>query len=239
MEEDDFEPVDASAITLDPAITPEIFTQWRSPRFGASNPERMNNPFWEWMVRTRLDGFQANEKLGSADSMQAGPIWCFRRFGQSSTKLADGREILIGGEHEDFYDPDFYIYNDVVVKYPNGHVDIFGYPNEEFPPTDFHTATPAGERIILIGALAHPAERKCGVTQILTLDLATMKIAMRASRGANPGWIFEHEAQLSDDGGFIVVKGGQIAREPNTFVDNIDEWKLDLATMGWQRLTAR
>ena len=29
---------------LDPAVTPELFREWRSPRFGRSNPERLNNP---------------------------------------------------------------------------------------------------------------------------------------------------------------------------------------------------
>lgn len=40
------------------------------------------------------------------------PVWCFNRFGATRTKLPDGRTVCIGGEHEDFYDPDFYIYND-------------------------------------------------------------------------------------------------------------------------------
>lgn len=237
--EDEFEPVDASQIIVDPAITPDAFAAWRSPRFGRTNPQRMNNPFWDWMVRTRLDGFQANEKLNGPDSFEAGPVWCFRRFGQSRTKLADGREILVGGEHEDSYDPDFCIYNDVTVKHPNGQIDIFGYPKEQFPPTDFHSATLVDGRIILIGALGYHTERKPGVTQVLTLDPATMKISSLECSGANPGWIFEHEAQLSDDRSSIVVSGGQIAREPNALIDNIDEWKLDLATRSWQRLTAR
>lgn len=236
--DDEFEPVDASQITVDSAITPEIFAEWRSPRFGSTNPERMNNPFWEWMIRTRLNGFQGNEKLNGPDSFEAGPTWCFTRFGQSRTTLPDNREILIAGEHEDHYDPDFFIYNDVVVKHPNGQIDIFGYPKEAFPPTDFHTATLVGGKILLIGSLGYPAERKPGVTQILTLDPATMKISLCESSGASPGWIFEHSAELSEDGHSIVVKGGKIAREPNTFVDNIDEWKLDLSNRTWERLTA-
>jgi hypothetical protein len=237
--DDDLDEVDAAKIDVDPLITPELFAQWRSPRFGRTNPERMNNPFWEWMIRTRLNAYLGNEKLGGPSSCDAGPTWCFTRFGQSHTTLPDGREIFIAGEHEDFYDSDFFIYNDVIVKHPDGQIDIFGYPREEFPPTDFHTATLDGDKIIIIGSLGYPAERKPGVTQIFTLDPATMKIAPRESSGAKPGWIFEHQAKLSDDGSLVIVTGGQIAREPNTFVDNIDEWELDLQTMTWQRLTAR
>jgi len=55
--------------------------------------------------------------------------------------LPDGREVLIAGEHEDYYDPDFFIYNDVVVRAPDGKFAIYGYSKEAFPPTDFHTAT--------------------------------------------------------------------------------------------------
>ena len=43
------------------------------------------------------------------------PFWSWQRFGRTSTALPDGRVIHIAGEHEDFYDPDFCIYNDVMV----------------------------------------------------------------------------------------------------------------------------
>jgi hypothetical protein len=95
---------------------------------------------------------------------------CFSRFGGTVTKLPDGRFVHIGGEHEDFYDPDFCIYNDVVViatpqlsnpatssmpedDIPDDYdialprvvapenITIYGYPIDVFPPTDFHTST--------------------------------------------------------------------------------------------------
>ena len=78
----------------------------------------MNNPVWEWLVRCRVSAYWANEEFNGPSSFEAGPCWCFRRFGQSKTELPDGRVVLIGGEHEDSYDPDFYIYNDVVVRGP-------------------------------------------------------------------------------------------------------------------------
>lgn len=75
------------------------------------------------------------------------PVWCFHRFGKSITEFPDGRIIEIGGEHEDYYDPDFCIYNDVVVHYGGGRFEIFGYPEEVFPPTDSHSATLVGDVI--------------------------------------------------------------------------------------------
>ena len=101
--------------------------------------------------------------------MDAGPGRCFDRFGQSSNQLPDGRVVCIAGEHEDSYDPDFYIYNDVVIQQPDGRIDIFGYPREVFPPTDFHTATLVGNRIVLIGSLGYPDERRPGETPVTSV----------------------------------------------------------------------
>ena len=131
---------------LDSAVNRELFVKWRTPSFGSANPERMNNPVWEWLVRSKLSAYQATQRLRGPSALKAGPGWCFDRFGQSSTKLPDGRVVLIAGEHEDAYDPDFYIYNDVVVQHPDGSLDIYGYPRDEFPPTDFHSATLVSNR---------------------------------------------------------------------------------------------
>jgi hypothetical protein len=102
--EDDDEP---RQIPADSTLTPELFRQWRSPRHGSANPERMNNPLWEWLIKARISAFQATEQFHGPDPFDVGPGWCFRRFGQSKTRLSDGRLVLIAGEHEDHYDPDF------------------------------------------------------------------------------------------------------------------------------------
>src|SRR6185369_11799713 len=97
------------------------------------------------------------------------------RFGQSSTLLGDGRRIAIAGEHEDYYDPDFYIYNDVIVHHPSGEVDIYCYPREVFSPTDFHSATLVGDRIVLIGRLGYSGTRMPEVTPVYALDTSTYR----------------------------------------------------------------
>ena len=76
-----------------------------------------------------------------------------KRFGQSLTLLPDGLAVQIGGEHEDYYDPDFCIYNDVFVHERDGSITIYGYPESAFPPTDFRTATLVGDSIYVIGSL--------------------------------------------------------------------------------------
>ena len=123
---------------LDPAITPELHRTWRNPRRGTSHPERMDNPVWDWLIRSAFGSFHLNQRLGGPASCTAGPCWSWERFGRTTTTLPDGRQVFIAGEHEDSYDPDFYIYNDVVVQDARGGLEIYAYPEVAFPPTDFH-----------------------------------------------------------------------------------------------------
>jgi hypothetical protein len=221
-------------------VSREEFLQWRSPRLGRANPERMDNPVWAWLVKSKLSAYQASDEFAGPSAFASGPGWCFSRFGQSSTLLSDGRLVFIAGEHEDHYDPDFYIYNDVVVQHPEGRLEIFGYPREDFPATDFHSATLVGERIILIGNLGYPAERRPGTTPVLLLDLKTFAVTTAPTTGVPPGWIHGHEAALSEDGQSISVRRGKLVRPgEEILVENIDDWRLWLGDWRWERLTDR
>ncbi|HET9989473.1 MAG TPA: hypothetical protein VFQ65_13170 [Kofleriaceae bacterium] len=215
-------------------VTPEIFAAWRAPRLGNANPSRLDNPLWASLVHDRINAWQVNKRFGYERVPGAGPTWCFDGFGQSATTLADGRIVYIAGEHEDYYDPDFYIYNDVVIVAPSGEVAIFGYPREVFPPTDFHSATLLDGAILLVGSLGYAGERVAGVTPVFRLSLATLAIEAIATTGDAPGWIHKHTAVL--DGTTLIVRGGMI-ENGESLEDNIDEWALDLATWQWQRRT--
>jgi ankyrin repeat protein len=175
------------------------FQQSRSRRFGTQNPETMNNAFWNGMIRSGIDAYQAGTLFGIEDRFDGTytPIWCARRFGQSITSLPDGRIVQVAGEHEDSYDPDFCIYNDVFVHTPDGTVTIYGYPESVFPSTDFHTATLIGNYIYLIGSLGYPGRRRYGETPVYRLDTRTFCIEMVQTTGNTPGWIYGHRAVLS------------------------------------------
>jgi hypothetical protein len=224
----------------DASVTSDLFKAWRSPRFGRANPECMNNPVWEWLVRTRLSAYWANKEF-SLSSHGAGPCWCFRRFGQSKTRLPDGRFVLIGGEHEDFYDPDFCIYNDVVIRRPDDGTEIYGYPKDIFTPTDYHSATLVGDRIIIIGSLGYPAQRKPGTTPIYSLDLQSFAISPMNCTGEAPGWLHKHAAVYTREENAILITGGLLERDDDrpAHVENIDDWKLHLADRRWERMTRR
>jgi|SRR5215469_3426376 len=246
-------------------ISREFFDEQRLPRFGKTNPERMTFAFWEWMIRDdepREDAGRGLEKIGlrlrngklkssygpyrARDlfniplNREEGPIWTFDRMGQTRTRLPDGRLICIGGEHEDFYDPDFFIYNDVVVFTPEDGIEIYAYPKEVFPPTDFHSATVADGQIVIIGGVGYKNERRPGHTPVYSLDLSSYCISQILTSGEMPGWISEHEASCQE--GTITIRAGQRAQERDSrqrFSRNFEDYALDLKSCVWRRLTDR
>lgn len=219
-------------------ITREVFEEQRRPRFGTTNPERMRLAFWEWMIRgddipPTGDGdvlgkfglmmragvlksgygpYRARDLFKVPLNRDDGPIWTFDRMGATRTELPDDRVVYIGGEHEDSYDPDFCIYNDVVVFGPSDQIEIYGYPRGVFPPTDFHTASLVDNRIIVIGCIGYMKDRRPGYTPVYALDLADYHISEIPTSGPNPGWVFKHEAETSPDG-VITIRGGEVIQE--------------------------
>lgn len=206
------------------------------PRYGKANPEVMNVPLWHEMVRTGISAYEAKTQFGDEGTMTE-PTWCYSRFGVSFTELPDGRFVQIGGEHEDYYDPDFYIYNDVLVHERGGHFQIMGYPREVFPPTDFHSATYFDGAIYIIGGLGYHGSRQFGTTPIYRLDCESWKIEPFESSGDNPGWIYEHTAHVKEEG-VLVIASGKLCVEANgeeNHIDNDSEFTLDVRSGAWSR----
>lgn len=221
-----------------PKISEAEFLAWRAPRIVTVNPTRLDNPLWHWLVRTRWDAYSANNIFGGPSPFTAGPMWCFHRYGMSETTLEDGRVLYIGGEHEDHYDPDFCIYNDVTVVDAAGAIAIHGYPKEDFPPTDFHSATRIGDAIYIVGRLGYPESRAVGVTPVFKLSLDSMLVEAVPTFGEPPGWIYEHRASLASDGHTLVIRGGERWRgEHRATQENVDTWALDTCNGEWRRLT--
>lgn len=218
-------------------------------RFGIANPESADNAVWRASITQHLSAWRLRKQAGAIHLGQSqpgrsdyrdttpGPFWSWQRFGRTSTALLDGRIVHVAGEHEDWYDSDFCIYNDVVVEHPGGEIEIFLYPKDVFPPTDFHTATPIGRDIILIGSLGYSDLRRFGATQVSRLDTESFRIEPIATTGDNPGWIAHHaaarvaETEIQVAGGKVVTAQGSI---PNT-----DAFTLDLTTMVWKRDVVR
>ena len=213
--------------------SPAEYRAHRDRTFGKTNPERMNNPFWEAMVRTRESAYTGAVKFESRN-FDKGPVWCFQRFGQSLTRLPDGRYVEIGGEHEDHYDPDFCIYNDVVVHHGDGTFDIMGYPESDFPTTDFHSATLVPPYIYIIGNLGYPHQRRPGETPVYRLHCETWRIKKVETTGEMPGWIHGHKSTHLGDSR-IRIRGGKVVDgSEHALIDNSQSFILDLANFTWR-----
>lgn len=201
--------------------------------------------FWDWMVRNSADPFWIREQYDAEFALR--PIWTFERIGQSHT-MVDTRVISIGGEYDDSYDPDFQIYNDVVVRDFRGGVTIFEYPRDTFRPTDFHTATLVMDRvgyfefdyeiedsIFIIGCVGYHEDWELGSTPVYRLDLQEFSMHRVETCGEGPGWISSHEARLVPPHQ-IQVSGGRILNALESFDANLDEFELDLHSLQWTRL---
>lgn len=198
-------------------------------------PTRIQNPLWEKRIRAQLweEPYAASDN--PPDEQQ--PFWSFDRFGQSVTELPDGRTLYIAGEHEDFYMPDFCIYNDIVVVHPDRSLEIYGYPEGTFPPTDFHSATLAGDQLILIGNTGYPEQRREGQTPVYCLDTQTLALRLLPTHGESPGWISRHHATLEEGKTIRITRGQCYRAAQNTFLANLDDWQLDIQAGRWERLT--
>ncbi len=207
--------------------------QYLNRSFGRRNPERMNNAFWDAMVRTRTSAWTAASQF-DLDVSDRPAVWCCSRYGQSLTRLADGRLVEIGGEHEDHYDVDFCIYNDVIVHRGDGTFNLFGYPEAEFPPTDFHTATLMDEWIYVIGCLGYMESRVPGCTPVYRLNINSFVIEPVEYRGDLPGWIFMHQASRISSHEIQIICG-EIQYEDG-FKPNPSVYRLDITTGVWRKV---
>ncbi|MEZ4299617.1 MAG: ankyrin repeat domain-containing protein [Polyangiaceae bacterium] len=218
-------------------VSVEDFQASYTRTFGKSNPERMRVPFWEAMIRCGASAYQGSSHFGEVVRRPGVPVWSAQRFGQSLTLLPDGRAVQIGGEHEDYYDADFCIYNDVFVHEKGGSLAIYGYPESVFPPTDFHTATLIGEAIYVIGSAGYQGTRRFGETPVYRLDLKTFRMDRVETSGEVPGWILRHRA-IAVGQGEIRVWGGVILSQGDggeSREDNRASFVLDLRQRRWRR----
>jgi ankyrin repeat protein len=219
------------------AVSVEDYRRSFTRSFGKDNPERMRVPFWEAMVRCGAPAYEARSQFEGATGRFSQPIWSAQRFGQSLTLLPDGRAVQIGGEHEDHYDDDFCIYNDVFVHERDGSVAIYGYPEAVFPPTDFHTATLIGDFIYVIGSAGYMGSRRFGETPVYRLNVHTLRMDRLDARGEAPGWIYRHRAAAVGPHA-IRVWGGKIATASGSgesHDDNLASFVLDLDRQRWCR----
>ncbi|VUD46602.1 hypothetical protein TDB9533_00856 [Thalassocella blandensis] len=219
------------------SLTKEEYISQKHRVFGKSNPEICEIPFWYEMVLCNFNAWKAREQFNDEDSFNDQPVWCGDRFGRSITSIGGGEFVEIAGEHEDSYDPDFCIYNEVFHHKGNGELTIYQYPEEIFPPADFHTATLVNEFIYIVGNLGYPAKRAYGTTPVYRLDINSFEILKLETSGEWPGWIYNHSANLCGQS-IIRIQGGEIlekTRDSETHRFSEFDFELNLDSMIWTK----
>jgi hypothetical protein len=97
-----------------------------------------------------------------------------------------------------------------------------------------------GGKVVIIGSLGYPGDRKIGYTQVYVLDMQSFRIERIDTKDESPGWIHEHTAHLTDNSESIIITGGMVyLGEQQSLRENIDEWELNLQTWSWNRLTKK
>lgn len=224
-------------------VTEEQYSAFAYTRAGFANPGDMSNPFWTAMVRNGLpahvprtvfrDDWQLENGMFKADQPT---VWCAHRRGQSWNLLPNGRSILIGGYHEDSYDPDFCIYNDVIIVSEELDVQIYGYPFEVFPPVDRHTATRIGSDIWIIGGIRYQGQNERQIS-VYRLTLRNFSMERVATFGEAPDQIYGHSARFVRNG--IEISDGRFVRETSeqqNGIENNQKYRLDIESLNWTEI---
>jgi hypothetical protein len=216
---------------------------------GNSNPEQITENIYFYIIANQLNPTQLSQlfdlttatqqmlntfhKTGVFDLSSGKLLWNYDRFGTSRTILPDGGIVFIGGEHEDYYDSDFCIFNDVLHVDKSGKMQLFFYLERDFPPTDFHSATYWKGNIIIIGNCGYHNRRELDQTPVYQLRLTDFSIKKLHTKGTNPGWIYKHNAMERD--GSIFVWGGTLA-DSKEVQESSKMYRLDLKTLIWSLL---
>lgn len=230
------EPQEEPEIVGPKGISKKVYREWREPRFGEWNGQPLTNPVWQWLIEEKPEPSAADTLFRLRDTDSLGPAWTFNRVGASETALPNGQILWAGGRHGEPGDPNYYVYNDLVVKKPEGEFSVLGYPEAIFPPIHSHSATLVSNYILLIGGLGGPESEPSETTRIQAIRIEKFGLHPWSGVGPGPGAIYGHTAKLSDNKLWIEVSGGFIQSPDGSSTPNSKRWRLDLDTLYWTEL---
>ena len=238
----------------DNVVSVEWFERGRKHRYGRANPERFDEPVWEWMEREKVFSWNSIERFGIPWTFEpsAEPDWWFSRDGAASVSLGEDRCLSIGGKTDE-YGYGSMSHNDVreyrlgVTDSTSELVAIYGYPREVFPGVCGATATLVGEYVYVIGGIEEGLQWDARRAGVYRLHLATMRMEKVETSGEDPGAIRFHSAELRSDGGAVVVEGGTRPSRPKRKLfrgwtqtdESFETFELCLRTHAWRLVEAR
>ncbi|WP_213067261.1 hypothetical protein, partial [Acinetobacter sp. CFCC 10889] len=134
---------------------------------------------------------------------------------------------------EDYYFPDFDIYNDVTIKYLDGTCELWNYPEEQFPPVYAHSTIydKNTHKTYITGGLGSGDRQRQNVTEIYVLDLETKDIQKIEALGESPPCLHDHNTKIWNHD-LIEIKGGYILHK-GIAIKNMYVWYFNLKTQTW------
>ncbi|KAI0562891.1 hypothetical protein FGB62_50g222 [Gracilaria domingensis] len=142
-----------------PKIFLDVYSTWKDARRSEEYAQCLTSPQWQADICGKYDCFTDAASQWQCPSQEIyRPNWNFlSRFGSSWTFLNDLRLILIGVKFEDWYEPDFYIYNDVIEWKLGQNPQFYCYPENNFPPTNIHATVRLrdGHRLVKFESLGY------------------------------------------------------------------------------------
>ena len=113
-------------------------------------------------------------------------VWTAVREHALHLTLPDGRALMIGGEVADDGDEyaDPWVYNDVVVRHPDGAIEILTYPRELFPQVRWEVGVLMGAHLFIFGESTGSGTPRSARAVALRLDTGTY--AVSAARAPAP-----------------------------------------------------
>lgn len=174
------------------ALAPARLLQELAVEYGESNPTRCytSAKLLEKEVVYHVVSQWGGKPVFDDSTLAKKPLWRPHRsrWSVGCANLNDGRVMEIGGEYEDYYDPMFCIFNDILVKYPDGRApELYTYPYDEFPPTDGLACVQVDGHLYLLGNAGYIHERKEHM-QVLIVDLETYSVKKPNTHGEGPAW---------------------------------------------------
>ncbi|MFC4996057.1 hypothetical protein [Rubritalea tangerina] len=203
---------------------------------GVQAAQDMTNPFWSTVCRRSLMPIKPMPpSMSEFFRLQA--MLSYERFGMSETKLEDGRTILIAGEHEDYYDPDFFIYNDVIVKDANERFKSSAIPKTSFQPLTFTVPLSSATVSTSLAPWLHRQAQEKD-TPVYYLDLKDYTIHQVNSGQALAGSSSMKRSTNSRPTPSPSIVGKRWI-DSGDIIDNFSKWQLKLDTKQWTLVEER
>ena len=236
-------------------ITEWKFSQTDIDALNSVNHEKLitkelnKNEVFHWLIKSNiiwvheLQEYLHNQKFDLKE-----PFWvaAHNRLGSSHVSIFNKYidVIDIGGntaahdwkwyDYNDYYNPDFKIYNDVCIKADGlKKIELWSYPEEQFPPVYNHdTVYDKNMNLVYItGGLGLGERQRKNITEIYQLNLETKDIEHVDTLGESPPCLHNHHTKMWNYD-LIEMRDGNILKNGKA-IKNLYVWYFNLKTKTW------